>query len=346
MHEVQNKIRVLIVDDSKLVRKLLRDLVSSQEDMEVIAEAVDPIEARALLPMKPDVITLDVEMPRMDGLTFLEKLMGLHPTPVVMISSLTETNATVTFRALELGAFDFITKPRLIPGTRTLDNAEEILAKIRGAYAVRDYYFKQRGPIQVKAAHPLEPSVHILAGSGAYPSYKKLLQHLDMQSPAITVMHPMPADFVQPFSQRLQEICPVPVQIITPDQALQRGRVYVVPSDKHYQLHNKDRRIICHRHDANEISPDQWVSAIGVAAGHTATIVILSGAPFQDPSLSAYKFTRNTGCEVYTQTIDECIEPSLIQRMSEVELPVEKFSLDQLAVSVATKKSIPVIVAK
>ena len=134
------KIKVLVVDDSMLIRKILTRLINAQEDMEVIGDAVDPIEARTHLAKNPDVLTLDVEMPRMDGLTFLQKLMKLRPMPVVMVSTLTEKSAAITFKALELGAFDFVTKPKLTPGSADLANGDEILSKIRAAYAARDFY--------------------------------------------------------------------------------------------------------------------------------------------------------------------------------------------------------------
>ena len=131
------RIKVLVVDDSMLIRKILSRLINSQPDMEVIGEAVDPIEARTHLTKNPDVLTLDVEMPRMDGLTFLQKLMKLRPMPVVMVSTLTEKSAAITFKALELGAFDFVTKPK-VDLAHTLDEyALEIREKVRVAAGAR-----------------------------------------------------------------------------------------------------------------------------------------------------------------------------------------------------------------
>ncbi|KAB0642909.1 response regulator, partial [Burkholderia diffusa] len=132
------KIKVLCVDDSALIRSLMTEIINSQPDMEVCATAPDPLVARELIKQhNPDVLTLDVEMPRMDGLDFLEKLMRLRPMPVVMVSSLTERGSEITLRALELGAVDFVTKPRVGIRDGMLDYAEKLADKIRAASRAR-----------------------------------------------------------------------------------------------------------------------------------------------------------------------------------------------------------------
>src|SRR5947209_5767892 len=132
------KIKVLIVDDSALIRSVMSEIIGSQPDMEVVGVAPDPIAARDLIKQtNPDVLTLDVEMPRMDGLDFLEKLMRLRPMPVVMVSSLTERGSEITMRALELGAIDFVTKPKLSIQSGMLEYTELITDKIRAAARAR-----------------------------------------------------------------------------------------------------------------------------------------------------------------------------------------------------------------
>ena len=127
-------IKVLIIDDSALIRSLLSEIINRQPDMEVVGTAPDPLVAREKIKaLNPDVLTLDVEMPRMDGLVFLEKLMRLRPTPVVMVSSLTEKSSVITLHALELGAFDFVTKPKIDIQSGLQEYAEELTDKIRGA---------------------------------------------------------------------------------------------------------------------------------------------------------------------------------------------------------------------
>jgi two-component system chemotaxis response regulator CheB len=129
-----NKIRVLIIDDSLLIRKVLTEILSSSPDIEVVGDAEDPLYAREMIKeLNPDVLTLDIEMPRMDGITFLRNLMRLRPMPVVMISALTESNAEVTLTALELGAVDFIAKPTLDVENALNDYADEIISKVKMA---------------------------------------------------------------------------------------------------------------------------------------------------------------------------------------------------------------------
>ncbi len=129
-----NKIRVLIVDDSLLIRKVLTEILNSSSDIEVVGAAEDPLIAREMIKeLNPDVLTLDIEMPRMDGITFLRNLMRLRPMPVVMISALTESNAEVTLTALELGAVDFIAKPTVDVENTLNDYAEDIIAKVKVA---------------------------------------------------------------------------------------------------------------------------------------------------------------------------------------------------------------------
>ncbi|MBN3767905.1 response regulator, partial [Burkholderia sp. Ac-20365] len=140
------KIKVLCVDDSALIRSLMTEIINSQPDMTVVATAPDPLVARDLIKQhNPDVLTLDVEMPRMDGLDFLEKLMRLRPMPVVMVSSLTERGSEITLRALELGAVDFVTKPKVGIRDGMLDYSEKLADKIRAAARAR---VRQAAPVQ------------------------------------------------------------------------------------------------------------------------------------------------------------------------------------------------------
>ncbi len=153
------KIKVLCVDDSALIRSLMTEIINSQPDMEVVATAPDPLVARELIKKhNPDVLTLDVEMPRMDGLDFLEKLMRLRPMPVVMVSSLTERGGEITLRALELGAVDFVTKPKVGIRDGMLDYSEKLADKVRAAARAR---VRQAAPVQHAAAQ----AAHAPAGA-------------------------------------------------------------------------------------------------------------------------------------------------------------------------------------
>ena len=160
---MSQKIRVLAVDDSALIRNLMTKIIDAQDDMEMIATAPDPMIARDLIKRhNPDVVTLDIEMPKMDGLEFLERIMRLRPTPVVMVSTLTERGADVTFKALELGAIDFVTKPKLDISQGMIEYANEISDKVRAAYAAR--YRLRRLPAKglgTPRSHPSRVSAEV-----------------------------------------------------------------------------------------------------------------------------------------------------------------------------------------
>lgn len=214
------KTRVLIVDDSALVRQLLTEILSSDPGIEVVGSAMDPLAARdKILRLEPDVLTLDVEMPRMDGLTFLEKLMRARPMPVVMISSLTERGCETTLRALELGAVDIVTKPKLDIRTGTLDLAEEIIAKVKAAARAR--IGARRLPPPATAAAPAAPAalpntthkvLAIGASTGGTEALREVLTRLPADAPGIVIVQHMPEGFTAAFAQRLDGLCRIRVK--------------------------------------------------------------------------------------------------------------------------------------
>lgn len=223
------KIRVLCVDDSALVRGLMTEIINSQPDMEVVATAPDPLVARELIKKhNPDVLTLDVEMPRMDGLDFLEKLMRLRPMPVVMVSSLTERGGEITLRALELGAIDFVTKPKLGIRDGLLEYTEIIADKIRAASRAKLRAPSPHAPAAAPAPmlrRPLSSSEKLVivgASTGGTEAIREVLQPLPPDSPAILITQHMPAGFTRSFAQRLDALCAVTVR-----EAVQIGRAHV-----------------------------------------------------------------------------------------------------------------------
>jgi two-component system chemotaxis response regulator CheB len=228
------KIRVLCVDDSALVRGLMTEILNGQPDIEVVAVAPDPLVARELIKRhNPDVLTLDVEMPRMDGLDFLERLMRLRPMPVVMVSSLTERNSDVTLRALELGAVDFVTKPRLGLRDGLLEYAALIADKIRAAAQSRP---RQRRDVPAgvvrRAARPFsttEKLVLIGASTGGTEAIRQVLEPLPANSPAILITQHMPAGFTRSFVKRLDSLCAVQVHEAEDGQRVLPGHVYLAP---------------------------------------------------------------------------------------------------------------------
>lgn len=236
--------RVLIVDDSAVMRQLLRDILSRDADLEVVGVACDAFDARdKIKALDPDVLTLDVEMPRMDGLSFLEKLMRAHPMPVLMVSSLTEEGATTTLRALELGAIDFLTKPKLDVLTGTLELADEIIEKVKQAAGARVRADRLPGASSAARAAPAVPgapplrtlyrAIAVGASTGGTEALREILQALPPDTPGIVAVQHMPANFTRSFAARLDSLCRVSVKEAEDGDRIRPGQVLIAPGNYH-----------------------------------------------------------------------------------------------------------------
>ena len=236
-------IKVLIVDDSALIRSVMSEIVNSQPDMEVVATAPDPLVARELIKRhNPDVLTLDVEMPKMDGLDFLEKLMRLRPMPVLMVSSLTERGSAITMRALELGAVDFVTKPKLSIQTGMREYTELIADKIRAASRAR---IKRMVPgaspaPQLSALRsPLissEKLIIIGASTGGTEAIREFLMQMPSDCPGILIAQHMPEGFTSSFAKRLDSLCRISVSESQGNERVLPGHAYIAPGHSHLLL--------------------------------------------------------------------------------------------------------------
>ncbi|HLR29966.1 MAG TPA: chemotaxis response regulator protein-glutamate methylesterase, partial [Paenalcaligenes sp.] len=250
------KIRVLCVDDSALIRGLMAEIINQHNDMEVVATAPDPLIARELIKQyAPDVLTLDVEMPRMDGLDFLERLMRLRPMPVVMVSSLTERHSDITLRALELGAIDFVTKPKLGIRDGLIEYSDLIADKIRAAYMARTQIRTRAvsvpkhksSQINIQAYSSTEKLVVIGASTGGTEAIRRVLEPLSAQSPAILITQHMPAGFTRSFVQRLNSLCAVRVYEAEHGQRVLPGHVYIAPGGvAHMKLARSGANYVIH----------------------------------------------------------------------------------------------------
>ena len=211
-----SKITVMCVDDSALMRQLMTEIINSHADMEMVATAPDPLVAWDLIKQyNPQVLTLDVEMPRMDGLDFLEKLMRLRPMPVVMVSSLTGKGSEVTLRALELGAVDFVTKPQLGIREGMLAYSQMIADKIRAAARAKLHARPATpAPVTLKAGPLLSSEKLIAIGSstGGTEAIRHVLQPLPATSPALLITQHMPPGFTRSFAERLNKLCQITVK--------------------------------------------------------------------------------------------------------------------------------------
>ncbi|HTN77457.1 MAG TPA: chemotaxis-specific protein-glutamate methyltransferase CheB, partial [Pirellulaceae bacterium] len=233
-------IKVLSIDDSALMRQLLGTILKSDREIEVVGAAPDPYSAwDKIKSLKPDVLTLDVEMPKMDGLTFLERLMRMHPMPVVMVSSLTEKGCQTTMRALELGAIDFVTKPSIDVTTGTAQIAEELIAKVKTAARAK---LRNRGPrvskpAAVVSSNSLIRSTHkviaIGASTGGTEALYDVLTRLPADSPGIVIVQHMPPGFTTSFAQRLDRACKIRVSEARDGDRILPGHALIAPGDFH-----------------------------------------------------------------------------------------------------------------
>jgi len=239
------RIKVLIVDDSAIVRKMLGDALREQPDMEVVGGAPDPFIARDLiLQHKPDVVTLDIEMPRMDGLTFLRRLMEHHPLPVIIISSLTQSGSAASLEALRSGAVEVIPKPggpysvgevtdRLINRIRMLKRSPAIRFTRPAVMAAEAEAAGAPSASAVASWKRANGLIAIGASTGGTQAIEAVLTRLPGDAPPIVIVQHMPAGFTHAFAQRLNGVCPMRVVESVGGETLERGIAYVAPGDKH-----------------------------------------------------------------------------------------------------------------
>jgi two-component system chemotaxis response regulator CheB len=241
----------MIIDDSAVVRTLLTDLLSQDREIEVVGVAVDPISARQKIAnLNPDVLTLDVEMPRMDGLSFLEELMQTRPMPVVMVSSLTDKGGETTLRALELGAVDFVTKPKIDLTAKLPEIVEDITSKIKAAAGASvkrrrtvkpppkklstDVVLKKSG--RAAMLRTTDKVVAIGSSTGGTEAVKDILEIMPADSPGIVIVQHMPERFTRLFAERLDKICSIDVREARDGDRVIPGHALIAPGSDHMLL--------------------------------------------------------------------------------------------------------------
>jgi two-component system chemotaxis response regulator CheB len=307
------KIRVLIIDDSALVRRLLTEILGSDPEIEIVGTAMDPHIARQKIKdLNPDVLTLDVEMPKMDGISFLRQLMRLRPMPVIMISSLTEEGAETTLEALAAGAIDFISKPKIDIANTLVDYAEEIVSKIKSAARVKvvardtrtavrdtaparqDNYDRDsidekysatvilQRPAQARTLRTTEKIIAIGASTGGTEAIKEVLTPLRPDCPAILIAQHIPPVFSSAFARRMNQHSALTVVEAADGQQVVPGHVYIAPGDKHLLLVRDGARYRCQLNDGPPVnrhkpSVDVLFRSVAQSAGKNAVGVILTG---------------------------------------------------------------------
>lgn len=296
-----SKIKVLIIDDSALIRQILTEILSSDPGIEVVGAAADPLIARdKIKQLNPDVLTLDVEMPKMDGITFLSNLMRLRPMPVVMISSLTEQGADITFQALELGAIDFVSKPKIDVRHGMEEYAEIIVEKVKTASKAKVIARSIVPPVEAdvperhtadavikksfdrKHFSSTEKIIAIGASTGGTEAIKEVLMGLPADMPGIVITQHIPEAFSGPFAKRMNGCCAMEVCEASDGQQILPGHVYIAPGSHHLIVERSGARYICKLSDGPAVnrhrpSVDVLFRSVAQNAGSNAVSVILTG---------------------------------------------------------------------
>lgn len=312
------KIKVLIVDDSALVRQLLTEIFSRERDMTVVGAAPNPLVAREMIrATDPDVLTLDIEMPQMDGLDFLEKLMRLRPMPVVMVSTLTDRGSEATLRALELGAIDFVSKPRLGIAQGIAEYAEEIVAKVRVASRARGIRARPTSPAPAAALPELgnrrlstEKIIFVGASTGGTEAVREFLERMPADSPAVLVTQHMPPGFTRTFAARLDSLCKVHVSEAVDGERVLPGHAYIAPGGIHLRLGRSGANYVAVLDDGppvNRHKPSVEVLFRSAAelAGRNAIGIMLTGMG-KDGAL-AMKLMKEAGAYNVAQNEASCV---------------------------------------
>lgn len=292
------KIKVLIIDDSALMRKVLAEMLSSDPEIEVVGTASDPYIARTKIKeLNPDVLTLDVEMPKMDGITFLSNLMRLRPMPVVMVSSLTDKGAEITLQALELGAIDFVTKPNIDLAHKINEYSDEIIGKVKSASSA-NVLAKNVNKLNVaekKTADAIilkntkirnfkttDKLIVIGASTGGTEAIKSVLSAMPINSPGIVITQHIPEAFSKKFADRLNTQLTLTVCEAEDGQQIIPGHVYIAPGNRHLLVERSGARYICRLNDGPAVnrhkpSVDVLFRSASQNVGPNAIGLILTG---------------------------------------------------------------------
>jgi two-component system chemotaxis response regulator CheB len=337
-------IKVLVVDDSALIRKLLGAIIDSYPDLEVVGAAPDPYVAREKIrELNPDVITLDVEMPRMDGLDFLERLMRLRPMPVLMVSSLTTEKSEITLRALELGAVDFVAKPQLGIAEGLAEYGDEIAEKLRAAARAK---VRPRLPVgQLRpvdavlpaARAPLMSTEKVLcigASTGGTEAIKAVLMRLPPDCPGIVIAQHMPPGFTRSFADRLDKLCAITVREAKGGERVLPGHAYIAPGHAHLLLQRSGANYVTELSDAEPVnrhrpSVDVLFRSAANCAGKNAVGVILTG--MGKDGAQGLLDMRNAGAMTFGQDEASCVVYGMPREAAQIGAVENVVSLDNMA---------------
>lgn len=332
--------KVLIIDDSALMRQLLAAILSRHSDLQVVGTAPDPLIAREMIKrLNPDVLTLDIEMPKMDGLDFLERLMRLRPTPVVMVSSLTQIGSEQTLKALALGAVDYVSKPKVSIRDGIIENADEIVEKVRVA-AKAQVTRRFTSPLPLIEPTPLqnrftssEKIIAIGSSTGGPEAVKRFLQQMPADAPGILIAQHMAEGFTQAFARRLNEQTRLSVCEASDRQRVLPGHVYIAPAHLHLRVKRSGANYMTSL-DAGECvnrhrpSVDVLFDSVADAAAHNAIGVILTGMG-RDGAEGLLKM-RQSGAHTFAQDEQSCVVYGMPKEAVQAGAVIEVAPLDEL----------------
>jgi len=350
------KIRVVVVDDSALVRSLLTEIINRQHDMVCIGAASDPLVAREMIrELNPDVITLDVEMPRMDGLEFLSRLMRLRPMPVVMVSTLTEQGADITLRALEMGAVDFVAKPRIGVSSGLNELAGDIVDKIRVAAAAH----VKRLPgtpaatgtapaASGAAAAPRAPLprvstekiICIGSSTGGTEAIREVLVPMPADAPAIVITQHMPPGFTTSFANRLDSLCRIRVAEARDGERILPGHAYIAPGGRQFRIDRSGSNYVAVVEDTEPVnrhrpSVEVLFKSAARVLGPNALGIMLTGMGAD--GAQAMREMKDAGSYNYVQDEASCVVFGMPRMAIQHGAAHEVLPLNQIASAVLAR---------
>jgi two-component system chemotaxis response regulator CheB len=317
------KIKVLIVDDSAVVRKVLSTCLSKDREIEVVGTAADPFIARdKIINLRPDVITLDVEMPRMDGISFLQRLMTYYPLPVIMVSSLTQAGCETTLKALEIGALDFVTKPSLDVSHSLDEIVGELAIKIKESAKVRvkkrelftNTDKKNTNTKPTQNSHALIKSTHkiiaIGASTGGTEALKEVLMQMPPNAPGILIVQHMPQLFTKSFAERLNSLCSIEVKEAKDGDSIIPGLALIAPGNYHMELRRNGARyhVVTNQEPPvkrHRPSVEVLFESVAKYAGSNAIGVIMTG--MGDDGANGLLKMKECGAKTLAQDEESCV---------------------------------------
>jgi len=339
-------IKVLIVDDSKLIRALLLQMISTAPDMTVVGEAEDPLEARdKIKSLAPDVITLDIEMPKMNGITFLRNLMRLRPMPVVMLSTLTAEGAPITLEALAIGAVDFLEKPKANVASELPRYRELLLEKLRAAAGAKIYRPKVKPKEAEQRTSAIQKNwdnlsfktnhlVAIGASTGGTEAIKEVITKLPANFPPIVITQHIPPVFSTTYAERLNRASKMMVYEASDGQKIVNGSVYIAPGDRHLKIVKKGSLKYCQLTDSEPVNRhrpavDVMFGSIYPAMAKQTTAVLLTGMGAD--GAKGMLNLRKAGSYTITQNEASCVVYGMPKAAVEAGAVEKELALDKIA---------------